>query len=283
MERFLRFEHAERDGVHTYVARVGEQDMPEPLWPGLWEQSYPTAPELSPYLRHGINNSCGEAPAVWRALAWALTEGTERHAIPCYYRDEAANLLGVDRATIRTVGWEYEVDVERADWPAADRGFVPARACVPLRPAPDRWQRDHRERAGLFPLDTFAQLTALELAVGGDAASELTLFGLGGPAGRRSPGLADVLDRPDRPELRHLLRPGDVFVDLAVVRDYPMGWTNYLTVKTLGPTDRVWDLADHYSAAFRRYLAALPRIRTFEDFHAAIDELLAAPTGGDQR
>ncbi|MEV4481611.1 hypothetical protein [Micromonospora coxensis] len=281
MERFLRFAYAERDGLHTYVARAGEQDMPEPLWPGLWEQSYPSAPQLSPYLRHGINNACGEALAVWRALAWALTEGTERHAIPCYYRDEAAGLLGVDRAAIRTVGWEYEVDVERADWPAADRGFVPARACVPLRPAPDAWQRAHRARAGLFPLDTFAQLTALELAVAGDAASEITLFGLG--PGHDSLGLVDALDRPDRPELHEVLRPGDVFVDLAVVRDAPTGWTNYLTVKSLDPTDRVWHLADHYSAAFRRYLAVVPRLRTFEDFHAAIDDLLAAPPAGHQR
>lgn len=273
VERWLRFEHAHRSGVHTYTAHAGDSDMPDPIWPGLFEE-YPDDQQQNPYFRHAINNSDGEALAVWRALAWAATGGLRRYAIPAYYRDEAADLLGRDRADTRMVRWEYEVDVEKDHAPSADVGFIPARACVPI--PPDRWQREHRGRAGLFQLDTFADLTALDLAVGFDASSEITIFGM--LDGDREGSLHTTLNHTDRPELAEVLRPDEMFVDLAVVRDRVLGHTSYLIVKSVEPIDdRIHALTTHYLRAFNNYVTELRSVRTLSDFHAAIEKLLTAP------
>jgi hypothetical protein len=77
---------------------------------------------------------------VWRAFAWALTASRTRLAIPAYYRDDAAQLLGLDRHAVPLIRWEYDVDVEQPEWTADDDGFASGRARVPLRPAPDAWK-----------------------------------------------------------------------------------------------------------------------------------------------
>ncbi|MEU8264820.1 hypothetical protein AB0C02_29915 [Micromonospora sp. NPDC048999] len=274
-ERFLRFEHQHRGGLHSYVIRADEADLPGPAWSGLWEQDYPEDPGMNPWHRHGVNNNDGEALAVWRVLAWALTAGRSRFAIPAYYRDEAAQLLGVDRGAVQLVRWEYEVDVEQPEWHTADVGFVPARACVSRWPAADRWEHGHAEFAGLFGLGSFRDFTNLDLAVSGDASSEVTLFALSDPA--RAGFLAASLNQIDRPYLAEILQPGDIFVDLAVGHDRGTGASSYLTVKAAEATEVVGQLADHFSRAFRRYLDRVGQIRTFEEFHAAIDDLLAPP------
>lgn len=275
LERFLRFEYQLRDGLHCYAFRADETDLPGPAWPGLWEQEYPEDPDLNPWRRHAINNSDGEALAVWRALAWALTAGRRRLAIPAYYRDQAARFLGVNREAVQLVRWEYKVDVEQPEWPTADIGFVPARACVPLRPAAEPWERDHAQFAGLFELTIFRHLTDLDLAISGDASSELTLFALCDPD--RADLLTAALNQNDRPHLADILQSGDIFVDLAVVRDPGTGETSYLTVKAPDAAEEVQQVADHFSRAFRRYLDQVSQIRALDEFHAAIDGLLAPP------
>ncbi|WP_433788855.1 hypothetical protein [Actinoplanes sp. CA-252034] len=277
LESFLRFEHAYHGGLHCYVVRAGEADVPNPIWRGLWEQEYPDDADQNPWFRHAINNNDGEALAVWRALAWALTRGRSRFAIPAYYRDETAQRLGMTREAVRLVRWEYEVNVEEPDWPAADTGFVLARACVPLRPAPDPWQREHAGFAGLFELLSFRHLTDFALTVSGDASSEITMFALRDPGRARS--LASTLDQADRPALTEILQPGDIFLNLAVMHDLGAGAASYFTVKTPEAIDEVDQLAGHFSEAFRRYASRAEEIRTFGEFHTAIDNLLA-PTHG---
>jgi hypothetical protein len=272
LEPFLRFEHEYREGLHCYVVRAEEADVPNPIWHGLWEQEYSDDAEQNPWSRHAINNNDGEALAVWRALAWALTKGRYRFAIPAYYRDETAQQLGMTREAVRLVRWEYEVDVKEPEWCTADTGFVPARACVPLRPAPDPWQRDHAGFAGLFELLSFRHLTDLALTVGADASSEITMFALGDPG--RAHSLTLTLDQPDRPALAEILQPGDIFLDLAVIHDLGAGAANYFTVKTPEATDEVAQLAGQFSEAFRCYASRASEIRTFGEFHNAIDDLL---------
>ncbi len=276
MNEIFRFRRLPDDPLATYV--MSEVNLPAPVWPGLWQGDYPDDPVLSPFLRYGVNNVDGEALAVWRALAWALTEGTQRWAIPTFDRDAAAEGLGVAREEVTMVSWEYKVDTAVAEFPGADRGFVPARSCVPVES--DRWQRRHRHHAGLFALHDFADLTALELAVQFDSESEITLFGLA--AGRTGADLAAGLDGPRPPRLADVLRPGDVFVDLTVFRDRfgdlddP---TSHLTVRSTEPLDeRLAELVDHYHAAFGSYVRGVDQIHTFEDFGAAMDELLRPPT-----
>ncbi|WP_410809513.1 hypothetical protein [Micromonospora sp. 067-2] len=249
--------------------------MPGPRWPGLWEQDYADDADLNPWSRYAINNDDGEALAVWRALTWELTAGRSRFAIPAYYRDEAARLRSMSREAVRLVRWEYEVDVEQHEWPIADVGFVPARACVPLPPALDPWQREHVGFAGLFDVASFRHLTDLALAVAGDATSEITVFALEDPDRCRL--LASTLNQAHPPDLAEILQPGDIFVDLAVVHDLGAGAASYLTVKTLEAADEVGQLAEHFSEAFRHYAGRASQIRTFDEFNSAIDDLLAYP------
>ncbi|MBB4743554.1 hypothetical protein BJY16_007013 [Actinoplanes octamycinicus] len=275
-DRFLTFEHGYRDGLHSYTVAVDESDLPVPVWPGLQKRdSYPDDLHLNPWHRHGINNCHGESLAVWRALAWALTEGRSRYAIPCYYRDEVAQCLGVDREAMQLIRWEYEVDVELPDWGTADYGFVPARTNGFLRPAADTWDIDHVGFAGLFEVKSFRRFTDIDRVIAGDNASELTVFALH-HSGRRDI-LVAALNQSDRPRLATLLEPGEIFVDMAVVRESGAGARSYLTVKAPEETRQVDQLAEHFSQAFRRYLDLVGQIQTLNDFHAAIDGLLAPP------
>ena len=206
--------HVAGDGLHSYVSEWTPESRPRPAWPGLWQLDYPDGPG-NPLLTYGVNNAAGEAEALWRALAWHVTAGTRRSAIPAWDRDGAARCLDVPRSEISLVHWEYEVSVEESDLAVADRGFRPARSCVPGNA--DAWHRAHDDKAGLFSLETLDQLTELELAVAFAQSSEINLFGAGPGAG----DLQGFLSSAAQPQLRDWLKPGSVFVDLSVDRDGP--------------------------------------------------------------
>ncbi|UQU67577.1 hypothetical protein COUCH_15455 [Couchioplanes caeruleus] len=281
-ERFLQFEHGYRDGLHFYTVAVDQSNLPSPVWLGLRKLDYPEDPDLNPWHRHAINNWYGESLAVWRALTWTLTAGRSRYVIPCYLRDEVARCLGIGRKDIQLVRWEYEVDIELPDWEAADYGFVPARTNSLLSRTEDTWDIDHVGFAGLFEVNSFRQLTDIDRVLAGDTCSELTVFALHHP-GRRDE-LAAALNQSDRPDLAAVLEPGEIFVDMAVDRECGLFPRSYLTVKAPDLTPQVDQLADHFSQAFRRYLDMVGQIHTWNDFHSAIDGLLAPPhTGGIHR
>ena len=276
MSDFWRFQHRLDRDLHTFVLAAGDLDVPDPAWPGLWESGYPDDPSRNPFLRYGINNGSGEALATWRALAWAATNGTVRRVIPTYYRDAAARTLGIDREAIELIRWEYRVDHQVNDPVAADQGFVKARAAVPIRPEPDEFSRAHAAQAGIFRLNNFDQLTAIEIAVSFDASSEISILGTASEA--RSEAQVEALRSDDRPELAAILGPGDVFVDLTVVRDLGFGFTSYLTVKALEDIGQhLQRLSDHYRREYEQYLAALPGPSDLDGFIRAASELLANP------
>jgi hypothetical protein len=266
---FLRFEHDFRDGLHTYTARA-DRTLVEHVWRGLDDLApYPDDPELNPADRFGISNSVGERLAVWRAVAWAVTDGLHRCAIPHWLRNSVAETLGVDRTAVRLVRWEPDVD--------AGPAFVPATSSIRILPPPDQWELDHRDFAGLFPLASFADLTLLDSAVQNLLRAQITVFGL--HAGRFEE-VAAALDDPDRPPPPDLLWPGEMQVSLATVRDSWMTtWDNTLTVTTPTATSTVDRVAAHYATAYRRYLDSMAAMRTLPDFHAAATRLLADRSG----
>ena len=217
-----------------------------------------------------ISNVAGERLAVWRAVAWSVTDGLRRCGIPQWDRDGAALGLGIGREALRLVRWEYEFDVVDGDL-----GFVPAAACVRTSPPPDQWEIDHGGFAGLFPLASFDDLTRLDGAIFTNNRAHVTVFGLDGD---RFDALADALNAQERPVLADILRPGEMFVSLATVRDAWMtNWINRLTVKTVIETDLVYRVAAHYSTAYQRYLSGLDGMRTLADFRSAAAQLLALP------
>jgi hypothetical protein len=265
---FLRFEHAFRDGLHPYTARA-DSTLVNEVWRGLQDLApYPDDPQLNPMDLFCISNFAGERLAVWRAVAWAVTDGLRRCGIPQWDRDHAAMGLGIDREALQLVRWEYDLDV--AD---GDLGFVPATASVRIHPPPDQWEIDHGGFAGLFPLASVDDLTRLDGAIFTNNRAQVTVFGLDGD---RFELLADALNAPERPVLVDILRPGEMFVSVATVRDALMtSWTNRLTVKTVAETDLVYRAAAHYSTAYQRYLSGLDSMRTLADFRSAAAQLLA--------
>jgi hypothetical protein len=276
VDRLFRFEARQIDGVYQYVSRAQDAEIPDPLWPGLMD-TYSDDRRVNPWWRYGINNADGEALAVWRALAWAVTAGTDRWAVPSYYRDEAADHLDRPRDDPSLVSWEYCVDTSKPTFEAADLGYVRARTAA-LAVGPDEWSGADRGRAGLFHLFTFDELTALDRAVGFDASSEIVLYGLGDRAAGPD-RLAALLDRPHRPPtVGEILGPLDLFVDLSIVRDRFLGHFSYLTIRSRSDiAATLSSLVEHYESAFQAYARGVSSLMTFEDFCVAIDELLAVP------
>ncbi|MDF1598063.1 MAG: hypothetical protein P1T08_18480 [Acidimicrobiia bacterium] len=270
MDDFLDFGHEQSGDLHTYHCAV--ELAGDVLWPGLYEV-YSEDRLQSPYFRFAINNNDGEALAVWRALAWAVTAGRSRFAIPCYYRDDAARLLSIEPADIVMIDWEYDVEAEPGSLSDVDRGFVPARSVVPIRPEPTSWERAHRAKAGFFELRNSSDLIALALAVGGDASSEITIFGLAGED--RPTRLVERLRGETRPRLQEILDSGDVIVDLAV--DHDGYGRSHMSIRACEPLPEVEILTGHYRQAFHRYREAVSNIDDFEQFAMAIDQLLAPP------
>jgi hypothetical protein len=274
--RLFNFRHEMRAGLHVYVSTAGDDTLAGPLWSGL-QPPYALEPRANPWFRFGINNADGEDLAVWRALAWALTEGSERYALPTYDRDQVAAKMHVPRHEVVLVRWEYRIDVRQNTFGEADIGFVPAKACVRTHPSPDQWELEHRHEAGIFHLSSFADLTVIDVVLSTDVTSEISIFAL--HAGmRRAEQLIDVLRGTDRPQLAEALRRGDIFVDLAVVRDRFLGYTSYFTVASPDDIgDRLGGLVDHYESAFEGYADRAPMLNDFDAFAAAIEELVSAP------
>lgn len=277
MRHPIRFEPSVEDGLHTYVMSVDTDDTPESAWPGLWEQDYPENPHLNPYLRFGVNNGDGEGLLLWRAVAWAITRtAATRWAIPCWHRDFTAMQLGVSREHATLVDWEYEVLIHPDDEGRVDLGFVPARTGLSIRPAPDDWERAHEHEAGLFRLNSFEDLTHLEHGTSNDAESEITIFGL---ANEDPSDLTKALRGARRPRLDEVLAPGDIFVDLTVVRDRFPDLASRLTVRS--HTDigaHVRDISETANSAYSNYLDGASQIKTFEQFSAAMVEMIGPLT-----
>jgi hypothetical protein len=194
----LVFHHSMRGELHRYAHTPGEAVVvDEHNWPALtggWPDD-----DRTPYMRHAVNNNNTEEVAVYLGLIWRLTEGRSRHAIPCYYRDHAARALGKG---CLFVAWEYEVDAWEYEVGRRDKGFVPARASVPVRPQPTAFEREHRRHAGLFHVENYDDLVAVTGAILGDAAAEVSVFAI---ADDRRDALVDALRGRNPPDLADLL------------------------------------------------------------------------------
>ncbi|MEO6084653.1 MAG: hypothetical protein ABIQ18_16250 [Umezawaea sp.] len=251
----IRFESERLGGLHRYSYLPGEDVPVDDPWPGLFEEWSEDGVLLSrtPMTEYAVNGVNCEEVAVYLGLLWRITEGGHRFAIPTYYRDEATRLLGRDPLF---VDWEYDVEAGAPDVDARDLGFVPGRACVPFRPEPTPWQREHAGHAGLFDLRAPSDLVALLRATLGDAAAEVTVFAVQDPdrlvAGLRS---------GNRPELTDLLQPGDVFADLVIGVDEPYS-DSIIVVSPDDLTARITEVVIHAERRIAEYrpeeLADLP-------------------------
>lgn len=264
-------------GVTWHVMTAADADIPDPRCRGLWEEEYPDESDLNPFWRYGVNNQDGEALAVWRALAWAITEAPLRAVIPRFDRDHVADYLGVPRDEVAFVDWEYEVNYESAPFELADKGFVPARSSIPIRPEPTAWERQHLDKAGLFRLKGLNELHRVDTGVSFDVASEVSLFGL--------PGLsfAEVqaaLSGPERPVLADLLGDAGVLAHLTTVRDRFLGHHSYFGIASRRDlSSELEELTRLYQDRWKRYYIDDEPPASFADFVAAMEDLLSPVDG----
>lgn len=254
----IRFDAAVEDGLHVYRYVPGTGLPVEQHWPGLHEE-WPDAP--TPWTEYAVNNNNTEEIAVYVGLIWRLTDGLARYGVATYYRDAAADILG-QQPTL--VDWEYEVDAAVLEPASRDHGFVPGRSCVTNRSAPIAWQSEDAAQAGVFSITTPRDLVGLLQATLPDASAEVTVFGIE-PGPDRFAALKQSLSGPARPSLASVLRPGDMFVDLAVGVDLDY----YDSITVAAHADRAAHLqylADDYGRRVAEYEAkadGLPDIPAF--------------------
>ncbi|MFD5069472.1 hypothetical protein ACIOEZ_17210 [Streptomyces sp. NPDC087866] len=262
----IEFEADEAEGVHVFRYLPRDNVAVSRHWPGL-VQSWPE--EETPFTEWAVNNNNMEEVAVYVGLVWRLTAGLARYAIPAYYRDDAERVLG--RAPV-LVDWEYEVDAEQLTGALRDKGFVPGRSAITIRPKPTAWQVENTDRAGVFPLVTPRDLVAALHAVIFDASSEITVFAVA-PGPERFDRLVAALRGPKRPTLAEVLGDDGVFVDLTIGSDLD----NYDSVIVASPADmqpRVADLTADYARRIEAYEQRLHELRDVPDFLRAMRKLV---------
>lgn len=254
----IRFEAAPCDGMDAFHYLPGDDVAVSRHWPGLFEH-WPEG--KTPFSEWAVNNDNMEEVAVYVGLVWRLTAGLARYAIPAYYRDEAARMLGREPVL---VDWEYDVDAERLTAAARDNGFVPGRSAVTIRPRPTVWQVANAARAGLFalasPRDLVAALRALLL----DASSEITVFAVS-PGAERFERLTTALRGPVRPTLGDVLGDDGIFVDLTIGSD--LGYSDSVTVASrTDMRSALTDLAADCTKHVESYEHQVDELRSIPDF-----------------
>ena len=261
----IRFDAAVENGVNVYRFMPGEDVPVEAHWAGLYEQ---WREEPTPWTQYAVNNNNTEEIAVYLGLIWRMTDGLARYGIATYYRDEAAVILHQEP---RLIDWEYKVDAEELDPRRRDRGFVPGRACVPIRPAPTAWQCEHAAQAGLFSVAGPRDLVGLLRATLLDASAEVVIFGVE-PGPDRLTALTRSLSGAARPSLAAVLQSEDVFVDLTVGVD--LGYCDSITIASRADlTARLRHLADDYHQRIADYEAKVGCLPGTPAFLAAMQTL----------
>jgi hypothetical protein len=261
----IRFDAAVENGVNVYRYLAGDDVPVEAHWAGLY-QEWPEGP--TPWTEYAVNNNNTEEIAVYLGLVWRMTAGLARYGIATYFRDEASVRLHQEP---RLIDWEYEVDAKEPDPGRRDHGFVPARSCVPIRPAPTLWQSEHAAQAGMFSIAEPRDLVELLRAIVFDASAEVVIFGVE-PGPDRLTTLTRSLSGTTRPSLAAVLRPKDVFIDLTVGVD--LGYSDSITIASYSDlTVRLRHLADDYDQRIADYEAKIGGLLGIPAFLAAMQDL----------
>jgi hypothetical protein len=265
------------DGGLTTARLISDfgRGVVEQHWPGLDEQQASSGSEAhDPFVQFAVNSNNQEEVAVYLGLAWALTAGTERYAIPTWSRDEVARRLSP--ADFDLVRWEYGIAPEEPLWPDRVRGFVRPANPLPLRPPPTDWQQEHHAEAGLFPVADLPGLTRLAVVTLSDVWGDLDIFGLARPSDHTR--LIDSLRAAQPPAVRDLLGPGDVFTVVTVGVD--LGFFDSVYAVGVGDRRAEWsDVVESFRRRVDAYEATVDSVLSVEQLFAALTWLQGGPGG----
>jgi len=265
------------DGDLTTARLISDfgRGVVEQHWPGLDEQRISSGDDdRNPFLRFAVNSNNQEEVAVYLGLAWALTAGTERYAIPTWSRDDVARRLRRDDFDL--VRWEYGIVPEESSWRERVRGFVTPANPLPLRPPPTEWQQEHHGEAGLFRVTDLPDLTHLAAVTLSDAWGDLNIFGMAAPADHKR--LIDGLRATVPPAVGELLGPGDVFMVVTVGVD--LGFFDSVYAVGAGDRRRDWSrLIESFRSRVEAYEATVDSVLSVEQLFAALTWLRGDPDG----
>lgn len=225
--RDIDFIRTFENGLNVYRLYYDHFDNPiiEKSWKGLYE-SEPYEDELkNPYYNFAINNNLSEDNIIFSTFIWQILKDKNSFGIPCYYRDDAKEILKKD---FDFIAWEYDLEYDEYEirmTEPKDNGFVKGRSCIPIRPEPNDWQKENKDLAGLFQIESYSDIIGLELATFGDASSEISFFGLNI---NDKNYLIQKLSTSQRPYLIDILEENDIFIDLLIGQD--MGYGTCLSV-----------------------------------------------------
>ncbi|GLW22566.1 hypothetical protein DI270_030785 [Microbispora triticiradicis] len=241
----------------VYVYLPADAVPVETHWPGLY-QDWPDH-DHTPFTEFAINNSEQEEMAVYFGLAWHLTQGLTRYAIPLRHRDDAARAIG---GQPELVDWEYVVDSEIPAVGERVVGFSRSQVA----------DRDQRLSAGLFEVHVFRDLVLLQQALS-DTSSAINLFAVRPGVGRKR-RLLHTLRSPSPPRLTDVLDTGEVLIDVTIGMD--LGTWSSLTVASLsGLRERLDELSSAFEGRVTEYENKVPAIGDVTGFLSAMRELAA--------
>lgn len=259
------------DRLYTYHYVSGESRVVDKHWPGLFEEPAANATEKTPYTEFNVNNNNCEEVAIYLGLAWRISYGLSRSGIPRYYLDEAARSM---KKKFDLVRWEYRVAANRYEGFGEDKGFVRAPVCMPERPSMSSSRQTDQHLTGLFEIETFSDLVALQKATLGDASSELNLFCL--KPGRKEQLLV-ALRNNRRPVLHEMLGSGELFIDIIVGVDE--GYYDSILICTPDDmTERLGKLVSEYARSISDYESRVEHIHSVDEF---LQNLRSLAFGGE--
>lgn len=263
---FLDFEHRQSGELHTYLCSTYfAGDAPfHALQPGVIDSSDRSR---NPVYRFGFTlGDEGERLAVWRAIAWAITEGTARYAITFYLPQD------FPRRPLDDVG---DGDLVRGlAWSTSDPPPRP-----PGWPRYWDWKADRFEGESLFDLGSWSDLTTFVEPLYSSDFFEIAIFGLTAEDG--FPRLIKRLRLTRHPLFDEVFDRDDVLVYFAVGMETDI--QSHLCIKARRPLPEVEALSRHYRAAFLSYQDKIGEITDFEQFATAVEQLLAPPEIGPIR
>jgi len=260
----LQFVGGSDGHLYRYDYVAAEEPIVKRHWAGLFEDWDTWGRSRTPFTEFAVNNSNTEEVAVYLGLAWRLTTGLRRYAIPCHYRDDVARDLG---RPPELVDWEYYIEAREREPRKRDNGFVHARAARPPM------------RAGLFGIDRFVDLIVMVRTTLCDASAEVSVFGVSPDDESKGRLVQSLATGRPRPQLQSGLGSADMFVDITIACD--LGYYDSIIVASridLGERLRV--LCADYARRISDYESRVDTISDVEAFCAAMRELTGVEGSG---
>lgn len=267
------FEKRTEDDLYVYHYDPRGADLFQETWPGLhtdWPEDRAMDTRIGEL---GYYRCACHVAAVYLGLAWRLSRGLTRFAIPLFRGYDIGRARNVPFDRVR---WEYELLAEEMVGPTKDNGFVRAQSPYsgswfrnPLRPF--HLKPRGPNQAALLEVRSFADFFGFYDYLFNDASAEMNLFCLATDPDRRT-ALVETLQSKQKPTLAAILEPGELLIDITIAEK--LGYFDSILIKSasdIGP--ELDELVAWYSRTISDYEARAAHIRDWDEFFSVLEHL----------